>query len=140
MKIPPTLGNAFAKRKQAILSQLSVPEDEYTDASPKGSVDAGIRHLIDQINAHAGLVTTSSCAGRVTNERFVENQKRIARFSTAIDAAFAPPKAKAGWEDAQARRERKRQEGLKRREELRNNNKPVDESSLDQMLQQEDVM
>jgi tRNA wybutosine-synthesizing protein 3 len=66
MKDLPTPGTTFTARKEKILSQLSVPDEQYTDASPKGSVDAGIRHLIAQINAHAGLVTTSSCAGRVS--------------------------------------------------------------------------
>lgn len=346
MKKLPTPGSAFTLRKQKLLAQLSVPDDQYTDASPKGSVDAGIRHLIDQVNGHAGLVTTSSCAGRVSvylegrrkasghpaggpikpgsaengegtlverdagrrtreagasvassaggkgggqwlfvshdpvevpdggegwyetlfglesaedgktgaqgvgsvassrlihfkfepmvcclpptiglfelimsrqilhiltaslehaqlviqagmeagfretgavslvkrrsdeeampmvavrsmglsfeslvgtetdgvrraivpseylkmlvqiaNERFIENQKRIARFSAALDAAFAPPEGKEGWEDAQARRERKRQEGLRRREELRRQEvQPEDESNLDLAL------
>lgn len=60
--IPPS----FARRKKAILAQLAVPDDEYTDLSPKGTVDAGIRDLIDEINGLDGLVTTSSCAGRVS--------------------------------------------------------------------------
>lgn len=56
----------FRRKKAKILDQLSVPDTEYADASPKGSVDAGIRHLIDEINRRDGLVTTSSCAGRVS--------------------------------------------------------------------------
>ncbi|KAH6628636.1 methyltransferase TYW3-domain-containing protein [Chaetomium tenue] len=69
MKPLPTPTPNFTIKKHKILAQLAVPDAEYTDASPKGSVDAGIRHLIDRINnddAHAGLVTTSSCAGRVS--------------------------------------------------------------------------
>ena len=62
---PPT--PSFLTRKSKILSQLSVPDTEYTDASPKGSVDVAIRELIDEINhGYEGLVTTSSCAGRVS--------------------------------------------------------------------------
>lgn len=57
---------SFTQRKERILAQLAVPEGEYTDASPKGSVDEGIRVLIDGINALEGFVTTSSCAGRVS--------------------------------------------------------------------------
>ncbi|KAK1574302.1 tRNA wybutosine-synthesizing protein [Colletotrichum navitas] len=57
---------SFATRKHRILEQLSVPDAEYTDASPKGSVDVGIRELIDELNALDGFVTTSSCAGRVS--------------------------------------------------------------------------
>ncbi|KAI1432437.1 methyltransferase TYW3-domain-containing protein [Xylaria sp. CBS 124048] len=63
----------FARRKERILAQLAVPDAEYSDASPKGSVDAGIRGLIGEINALDGFVTTSSCAGRVSV--FVEGRK-----------------------------------------------------------------
>ncbi|PGH13206.1 hypothetical protein AJ79_03763 [Helicocarpus griseus UAMH5409] len=61
---PPTPG--FETKKQKILQGLSVPDEEYTDLSPKGSVDAGIRDLIRNINQIPGLVTTSSCAGRIS--------------------------------------------------------------------------
>ncbi|RAL59058.1 hypothetical protein DID88_008976 [Monilinia fructigena] len=47
--------------------------DEYDDLSPKGSVDEGIRELIDEINSLEGCVTTSSCAGRVSV--FLEGRK-----------------------------------------------------------------
>ncbi|KAF9776119.1 hypothetical protein IL306_005731, partial [Fusarium sp. DS 682] len=57
---------AFIERKKKILEQLAIPDTEYTDASPKGSVDEGIRDLIDEINLQSGFVTTSSCAGRVS--------------------------------------------------------------------------
>lgn len=63
----------FIARKSKILSDLAVPDGEYTDLSPKGSVDEGIRDLIKEINALDGLVTTSSCAGRVSV--FVEGHK-----------------------------------------------------------------
>ncbi|KAH6855217.1 tRNA wybutosine-synthesizing protein [Chaetomium sp. MPI-CAGE-AT-0009] len=71
MRNLPTPSANFALKKRKILAQLALPDAEYTDASPKGSVDAGIRHLIDRINngdgdGRAGLVTTSSCAGRVS--------------------------------------------------------------------------
>ncbi|KAK6224326.1 tRNA wybutosine-synthesizing protein [Colletotrichum tabaci] len=56
----------FTTRKLKILEQLSVPDAEYTDASPKGSVDVGILELIGELNALDGFVTTSSCAGRVS--------------------------------------------------------------------------
>ena len=64
----------FSQKKSKILSQLSVPDTEYADASPKGSVDAGIRDLINEINALEGVVTTSSCAGRVSV--YLEGQKK----------------------------------------------------------------
>ncbi|KAJ9155427.1 tRNA wybutosine-synthesizing protein-like protein [Pleurostoma richardsiae] len=69
----PSPPQAFTQRKLKILEQLAVPDAEYTDASPKGSVDAGIRDLIDEINALDGLATTSSCGGRVSV--FLEGRK-----------------------------------------------------------------
>ncbi|KAF4949437.1 hypothetical protein FGADI_8889 [Fusarium gaditjirri] len=57
---------AFVERKRKILEQLAIPDAEYTDASPKGSIDEGIKDLIDEINQQPGFVTTSSCAGRVS--------------------------------------------------------------------------
>ncbi|BAE62744.1 unnamed protein product [Aspergillus oryzae RIB40] len=64
----------FESRKRKILAGLSVPDAEYTDLSPKGSVDEGIRDLIHEINTHPGLVTTSSCAGRISV--FLEGRKK----------------------------------------------------------------
>lgn len=59
---------------------------------------------------------------QIANERFVENQKRIARFDAALEAAFTAAEKRREKqqqrEDSQTRRERKRQEGLRRREEL----------------------
>lgn len=56
----------FRSKKQRILQALSTPAESYSDKSPKGSVDEAIHPLIDQINGSEGLVTTSSCAGRVS--------------------------------------------------------------------------
>lgn len=61
-----SIPNTFTQRKRRILSALAVPDEDYTDLSPKGTVDAGIRELIDEINGLDGFVTTSSCAGRVS--------------------------------------------------------------------------
>jgi tRNA wybutosine-synthesizing protein 3 len=55
----------FDDRKAKILAELSTPDEQYQDLSPKGSVDAGIRDLIAEINAIPDYVTTSSCAGRI---------------------------------------------------------------------------
>ncbi|KAI1258920.1 methyltransferase TYW3-domain-containing protein [Xylariaceae sp. FL1019] len=63
----------FVEKKDRILEQLAVPNAEYSDASPKGSVDEGIRDLIGEINGLEGFVTTSSCAGRMSV--FVEGRK-----------------------------------------------------------------
>jgi tRNA wybutosine-synthesizing protein 3 len=66
----------FEIKKQKVLDQLTVPEDEYSDRSPKGSIDEGIHELVDEINAIPGLVTTSSCAGRISI--FLEGKKKNA--------------------------------------------------------------
>lgn len=65
----------FKAKKEAILAQLNVPEEVYNDLSPKGSIDEGIRSLIHQINQLDGLVTTSSCAGRISV--FMEGRRKI---------------------------------------------------------------
>ncbi|KAK5319168.1 hypothetical protein LTR93_007863 [Exophiala xenobiotica] len=71
-RLPP-VSATFAAKKAQVLSLLTQPEEDYNDKSPKGTVDAQIRDLIDEINAYDGLVTTSSCAGRVAV--FVEGPK-----------------------------------------------------------------
>lgn len=70
----PGITASFRQRKEGILKQLSVPSSEYQDKSPKGSIDSGIRHLIDDINRQEGLMTTSSCAGRISV--FLEGRKK----------------------------------------------------------------
>lgn len=67
--LPPS----FLSKKSKILESLSVPIAEYDDLSPKGSIDIGIRELIDEINGLEGCVTTSSCAGRISV--FLEGRK-----------------------------------------------------------------
>lgn len=62
---------------------------------------------------------------QISNERFVENTKRIERFRAALKEAILEPKAENApkrlnpegkeWEDSVARRERLRAEGLKRK-------------------------
>ena len=67
--------SVFESRKCKILADLSVPDAEYTDLSPKGSVDLAIRDLIREVNVVPGLVTTSSCAGRISV--FLEGRKKL---------------------------------------------------------------
>lgn len=79
----------FETRKSKILEELSLPDAEYTDLSPKGSVDEGIRDLIRDINALPGLVTTSSCAGRISV--FLEGRKKTGAPQQESEARqFAP--------------------------------------------------
>jgi tRNA wybutosine-synthesizing protein 3 len=67
----------FTLKKRKILTDLSVPSSQYTDLSPKGTVDLALRPLIDEINSCAGFVTTSSCAGRASV--FLAGSSRKAR-------------------------------------------------------------
>ncbi|GJN69301.1 hypothetical protein PLICBS_003349 [Purpureocillium lilacinum] len=78
----PAPAPSFREKKTKILQQLGVPDAEYFDASPKGSVDEGIRDLIDEINRAEGFVTTSSCAGRVSV--FLEGRKGAAAANTGL--------------------------------------------------------
>lgn len=75
---------SFTAKKNTILASLSTPESTYKDLSPKGSVDAAIKPLIDRINALEGVVTTSSCAGRVSV--FLEGRKQGKRLGERGDA------------------------------------------------------
>ncbi|KAI9788850.1 MAG: hypothetical protein M1816_006514 [Peltula sp. TS41687] len=70
----PEITASFRQRKEDILKQLALPSSQYHDKSPKGSVDVGIRQLIEDINRQDGLVTTSSCAGRISV--FLEGRKK----------------------------------------------------------------
>ncbi|KAF1991582.1 hypothetical protein K402DRAFT_409737 [Aulographum hederae CBS 113979] len=89
------MSSNFQLKKQKILQQLNVPVHEYTDLSPKGSVDEGIRELVDEVNAIPGLVTTSSCAGRVAV--FLEGAKKDASADITVDSQpFAGPGGKGG--------------------------------------------
>uniref|UniRef100_A0A0D9WZF5 tRNA wybutosine-synthesizing protein 2/3/4 n=1 Tax=Leersia perrieri TaxID=77586 RepID=A0A0D9WZF5_9ORYZ len=53
----------FARRKAAALAALAAPAP---DKSPKGGVDAPISDLLDALNSHPDLFTTSSCSGRIS--------------------------------------------------------------------------
>lgn len=88
------MSSAFAAKKQKILQQLAVPDASYTDLSPKGSVDEGIRALVDEINELDTLVTTSSCAGRIAV--YLEGTKKGSTKSTLNEDAQNPGLAAAG--------------------------------------------
>lgn len=86
--------NRFHTRKQKILEQLTVPDEQYQDLSPKGSVDAPIRALIGDLNALEGLVTTSSCSGRISV--FLEGRKADSAEAAPQDESPAGPGGKGG--------------------------------------------
>lgn len=77
------MASRFETRKQQILAQLETPENEYHDLSPKGSIDEPIRSLIDEINTIDGLVTTSSCSGRISV--FLEGRKQDQAQTSQIE-------------------------------------------------------
>jgi tRNA wybutosine-synthesizing protein 3 len=79
-----TMSNSFVQKKQKILDAINVSHTEYSDLSPKGSIDDGIRETIDVINSIPGLVTTSSCAGRVSI--YVEGLKKNPEQHTSNEA------------------------------------------------------
>ena len=54
--------SVFEATKDAVLQELAAGHD----LSPKGSIDVPIRPLVDFINSIDGLVTTSSCSGRIS--------------------------------------------------------------------------
>lgn len=89
--------SAFLAKKQKIIQQLSVADEEYNDLSPKGSIDKGVRTLIDELNGIDGLVTTSSCAGRISV--FLEGEKKGASApeSATVDRELlSSPRSLAG--------------------------------------------
>jgi tRNA wybutosine-synthesizing protein 3 len=71
----------------------------------------------------------------VANERFQINTERIARFRTALLQQYSPHLtgtpglAVSGWEDAEARKQRKRAEGLARQQALKD--QPKSDSAND---------
>ena len=56
------MASIFAQRKKKILVELALDQP---DSSPKGYVDEEILQLVRLLNEAEGVVTTSSCAGRV---------------------------------------------------------------------------
>ena len=82
---PRNILDAFARKKAEIVKKIAEPI--YTDRSPQGYIDLGIRDLIDDINSQHGLVTTSSCAGRVSV--FVEGRKKLEVRPRADDSALS---------------------------------------------------
>ncbi|KAI6711521.1 tRNA wybutosine-synthesizing protein [Diplocarpon mali] len=91
-----TLPAAFVSKKSRILCRLSVPVSDYDDLSPKGSIDVGIRELIDEINGVEGCVTTSSCAGRVSV--FLEGRKSAVGGGEEAHDGEGEGEGGGGWE------------------------------------------
>ncbi len=65
--------DSFQQKKKALLEQISITSDSHPDLSPKGTIDNEVLPLIHLINSHPGMVTTSSCSGRLSV--FLEGKK-----------------------------------------------------------------
>ncbi len=77
---------------------------------------------------------------QIANERFVENEED-SPLQHGSRCGVLSPQGKEDWEDAQARRERKREEGLRRREELKKTkSQAADQPDVDFAIQQPDVV
>ena len=63
----------FDQKKQHLLNQIGTTSPDNPDASPKGTLDVALLPLINLINSHPDMVTTSSCSGRVSV--FLEGNK-----------------------------------------------------------------
>jgi tRNA wybutosine-synthesizing protein 3 len=71
----------------------------------------------------------------IANDRFKINLERITRFRSALLDIFKPSDSSTNgsstpvWEDADARKQRKREEGLARQQALKNNGVPANDSA-----------
>lgn len=63
----------FEQKKQAIITEISATLSDLPDASPKGTIDEFCWPVINIINRHSDMVTTSLCLGRVSV--FLEGHK-----------------------------------------------------------------
>ncbi|KAF3987226.1 hypothetical protein FT663_04047 [Candidozyma haemuli var. vulneris] len=57
---------AFNQKKASILQEIGGNSSDSPDASPKGTIDSLCLPIIEVINSHPDMVTTSSCSGRVS--------------------------------------------------------------------------
>ena len=98
--------------------------DEATPMVGIRSMGLGFESLIGQLNGdQRELMVPRSQLNTlmaIANDRFVENARRIGRFRQALFDTQRPRTNPDGqeWEDAAARRERKKAEGLKKKAEL----------------------
>lgn len=63
----------FEQKKSAILHEIGFNSEDTPDASPKGTIDELCLPIINLINSHPDMVTTSLCSGRVSV--FLEGNK-----------------------------------------------------------------
>lgn len=68
------MASPFDQKKASILEEIGVTSKSIPDASPKGTIDELCLPIINVINAHPDMVTTSLCSGRVSV--FLEGKKQ----------------------------------------------------------------
>ncbi|KAL8875598.1 MAG: hypothetical protein Q9192_009023, partial [Flavoplaca navasiana] len=91
---PPPIPPTFTTLKTHLLQSLSVPTASYTDASPKGTLDTAIVPLIGRLNNLEGVVSTSSCAGRVSV--FLEGWKGVTKLAARKGDGKEPKSGMSG--------------------------------------------
>ncbi|CUS09431.1 unnamed protein product [Tuber aestivum] len=87
----------FAVHKTQILAEISSPGP---DASPKGSIDIHILPLINRLNEHHKIITTSSCSGRMSV--FLEGSKKLAGTDSEAIGEGPEPDEKAEFPSGSA--------------------------------------
>lgn len=68
---------------------------------------------------------------RIVNTKFATNFERMERWKQLIDEAFSEKKTSTNWESSDARRHRKRHEGLQRQAAMQDNNENTEVSMTD---------
>lgn len=68
------MSSPFDQKKKSILDEISLTLALTPDASPKGTIDHLCIPIIESINSHPDMVTTSLCSGRVSV--FLEGNKK----------------------------------------------------------------
>lgn len=77
----PIMQDPFDQKKRFLVAEIASSQ---TDASPKGTIDIQCLPIIDTINSHPDMVTTSSCSGRVSV--FLEGVKHSETVNRSIGA------------------------------------------------------
>lgn len=67
------MASPFDQKKASILQEIGITSETVPDASPKGTIDERCLPIMNVINAHPDMVTTSLCSGRVSV--FLEGKK-----------------------------------------------------------------
>lgn len=70
---PKIMASPFDQKKASILQEIGITSDIVPDASPKGTIDERCLPIMNVINTHPDMVTTSLCSGRVSV--FLEGKK-----------------------------------------------------------------